>query len=280
MRPTCKAGLAAFLLAVSTAAPGRAEIHLQYGQLLNPFSGAEASRPWSSPCSKPRNGSSETASSSSTISTTAADDGFNDREFYAEWYPTLSLGKLAGRDFRLGPIADFSLVAGFNASGDGKVVKYLPGLRASWNLPGFLFLNTDLTAYLDGNTGISGGGPPATGNSFLFDVNWVFPFEAGSQLFAIAGHAEYVGRQHRRAGRGGQLVDSRPAAVHLGPGQRGIRGSPHRILAGIEYQYWLQQAGNRPRREHGATAAGLAPLKGAQAETANPGRNQNELRLT
>ena len=31
------------------------------------------------------------------------EDGFNDREFYGEWYPTLSLGRLFGRRLSPGP---------------------------------------------------------------------------------------------------------------------------------------------------------------------------------
>ena len=207
---------------------------MQYGKLLNPFSGAEEQT-----LVFTLQQASEWKFGDSFFFIDhlddGGDDGFNDREFYAEWYPTLSLGKLAGREIGPGPIADFSLVAGFNATGDGKVVKYLPGLRASWNLPGFLFLNTDLTAYLDGNSGISAGGPPATGNSFLFDVSWVFPFEAGSQLFAIAGHAEYIGgRTDELGGDVNSWILAQPQFTwDLG---KAIWGSPHRILAGIEYQ--------------------------------------------
>ena len=244
MKPVYTAGLAAVLLAAWTAAPARAELHLQFGQLLNPFSGAkqqtlvftlQQASGW------------KFGDSFFFIDylDDGGDDGFNDREFYAEWYPTLSLGKLAGRDFRLGPIADVSLVAGFNATGDGKVVKYLPGLRASWDLPGFLFLNTDLTAYLDGNTGISGGGPSATGDSFLFDVSWVFPFEAASQSFAIAGHAEYIGgTTDELGGDVNWWILAQPQFTwDLG---RAVWGTPHRILAGIEYQYWLNKLGTDP----------------------------------
>ncbi len=70
-------------------------------------------------------------------------------------------------------------------------MKYLPGLRVSWDLPWFLFLNTDLTAYLDDNAGLAAGGAPETGNSFMFDVSWAFPFEVGGQSLSVAGHAEY-----------------------------------------------------------------------------------------
>ena len=241
MKTARAAGFSGFLLAVSAATPAKAELHLQFGKLLNPFSGAQEQ---TLVFTLQQASGWKYGDSFFFIDhlDDNGDDGFNDREFYAEWYPTLSLGKLAGRDFRLGPIADFSLVAGFNASGDGKVVKYLPGLRASWNLPGFLFLNTDLTAYLDGNTGTAGGGPPATGNSFLFDVSWVFPFEAGSQSFAIAGHAEYIGGgTDELGGEVNPWILAQPQFTwDLG---KAVWGSPHRILAGIEYQYWLNKLG-------------------------------------
>ena len=53
--------------------------------------------------------------------------GFNDRDFYAERYPTLSFGRLTNKELRVGPIRDFSLIAGINVGGDSKVVKHLPG---------------------------------------------------------------------------------------------------------------------------------------------------------
>ncbi len=233
--------MAAVLLSVSASAPARAEFHLQYGKLLNPFSAAE----------QPTLVFTVQQASGWKFGDSfffidylddGGEDGFNDREFYAEWYPTLSLGKLTGKEFRFGPIGDFSLVAGFNASGDGKVVKYLPGLRASWNLPGLLFLNTDLTAYIDDNTGIDSGGPPDTGNSFMCDVSWAFPFEAGSQSFAIAGHAEYVGGTTDELGGdvNGWILAQPQFTWDLG---KALFAAPHRLLAGIEYQYWLNKLG-------------------------------------
>ena len=58
-------------------------------------------------------------------------DGFNDRDFYAEWYPTLSIGKMQQTDASLGLISDLAIIAGINMGGDAKVLKFLPGFRAS-----------------------------------------------------------------------------------------------------------------------------------------------------
>ena len=50
-------------------------------------------------------------------------DGFNDKNLYGEWYPTLSFGKLAGKELSLGPIRDIALIGGINLDGDANVLK-------------------------------------------------------------------------------------------------------------------------------------------------------------
>ena len=121
-------------------------------------------------------------------------DGFNDKNLYGEWYPTLSLSKLAGTEFGLGPIRGIALMGGINFDADADVLKYLPGVRVSWQVPGFAFLNTDLTAFIDASSGVMRGGAPRTSDSFMVDVNWALPFEIGGQSFAVTGHAEYIGK--------------------------------------------------------------------------------------
>lgn len=241
MKTARAAGFSGFLLAVSAATPAKAELHLQFGKLLNPFSGAQEQ---TLVFTLQQASGWKYGDSFFFIDhlDDSGDDGFNDREFYAEWYPTLSLGKLSGRELGLGPIVDLSLVAGVNAGGDGNVLKYLPGLRASWDLPGFLFLNTDLTAYIDDNAGLASGGPPKTGNSLMLDVSWALSLEVGGQSLAIAGHAEYVGGSTDELDgdvRGWVLAQPQ-FTWDLG---RALLGAPHRLLAGIEYQYWHNKLG-------------------------------------
>ena len=238
---TAFAALAALGLATGSAAPAQGEFHLQYGELLNPFSGTGES---TLVLTFQRASGWQLGDSFVFVDylDDGSEDGFNDREFYGEWYPTLSLGKLAGQPLRLGPMADLSLVAGINAGGDGKVLKYLPGLRASWDMPGFLFLNTDVTAYIDANAGVAAGGPPETGNSFMLDVSWALPLEVGGQYLAIAGHAEYVGGSTDELGGEvrGWILAQPQFTWDLG---RTFIGAPGRLLAGIEYQYWRNKLG-------------------------------------
>ena len=103
-------------------------------------------------------------------------DGFNDEDLYGEWYPTLSLIKLAGTEFRLGPILDIKLIGDINLDADADVLKYLPGMRASWRAPSFATVNTALTAFIDASSGVARGGASRTSNSFMIDLNWAPPF--------------------------------------------------------------------------------------------------------
>ena len=241
MRTLYAGSFVAVLLAARTAAFAQTEFHLQYGMHKNPFS------------------TSRTATFIVTVQQASewrygdsfffldylddgGNDGFNDRDFYAEWYPTLSLGKLANRELRVGAIRDFALIAGVNVGGDANVVKYLPGVRASWSVSRFLFLNTDLTAYIDDNTGVAGDGAPKTGNSFMFDVSWALPFEVGSQSLAVVGHAEYLGSRTNELGEDvkGSILAQPQFVWDLG---KAVAGAPRQFMVGIEYQYWRNKLG-------------------------------------
>ena len=241
MRTLYAGSLVVVLLATRTAAFAQTEFHLQYGKHRNPFSSAEQQT-----FILTVQQASEWKFGDSFFFIDFLDDGgndgFNERDFYAEWYPTLSLGKLANRELRVGAIRDFALIAGVNVGGDANVVKYLPGVRASWSVSRFLFLNTDLTAYIDDNTGVAGGSAPKTGNSFMFDVSWALPFEVGRQSLAVVGHAEYVGGRTDELGQEvkGSILAQPQFTWDLG---KAIAGTPHQLMVGVEYQYWRNKLG-------------------------------------
>ena len=89
------------LLTTQAAAFSQTEFHLQYGKHKNPFSAAtqqtfvftvQQAAGW------------KLGDSFFFIDYLNDDarDGFNDRDFYGEWYPTLSFGKLANKELRVG----------------------------------------------------------------------------------------------------------------------------------------------------------------------------------
>ncbi len=47
--------------------------------------------------------------------------------------------------------------------------------------------------YMDGSSGVAGGGAPRTDDTYCIDVNWLHILSAGEQGFQFTGHAESIG---------------------------------------------------------------------------------------
>ncbi|MCX4189424.1 outer membrane protein OmpK [Methylophaga sp. OBS3] len=170
-------------------------------------------------------------------------DGFNDEDFYLEYYGSLSLSKVTGKNFAFGPVKDMSLIAGINYAHDAKVRKYLPGIRFSWNVPAFTFLNTDITAYIDDNRGLSAGGAPAESDSYMVDVNWGLPFKVGQQRFSIVGHIEYIGSRHNELGLPVRHWILAQPQFRWDAGHA-LFNKADKLYLGVEYQWWQNKLGD------------------------------------
>ena len=125
---------------------------------------------------------------------------FQDFDFYGEWYSNFSLGKLTGTKIGAGLIGDVGLLVGVNWADDPKVVKYLPGIRLSLDLPGFAFANVSLTSFIDDSRGVRAGGAPRQGDSYMVDFAFARPFRLGEQEFSLEGHVEYIGSRRNEFG--------------------------------------------------------------------------------
>ncbi len=232
-------GLAvAAICATAAATPARSqtEVHYQYGTFDNPFAGTSAAT------------TILTVQHASLwqygdnfyfidFSDDGGSDGFNEMDAYGEFYANFSLGKLTGRDLGFGPVADFGVFAGAGIGTDSNFLQWLPGLRASWNLPGFVFLNTDFALALDGGRGHAGGSPPEMESLLIIDVNGLLAFSVGSQSFQIAGHAQYA------TATTDELGNEVPASILAQPQLRWDIGGANGLFVGIEYHYWSNKLG-------------------------------------
>ena len=165
----------------------------------------------------------------------ASGGGFNDTDTYGEWYSYFSFRKLGGKDEMKGKLKDVRFIAGFNWDPDADVIKYLPGIGLSWNLPGFAFLNTDFTLYIDDSVGLAGGGSaPSEDDSWMIDVNWARPFGGGT--WSIEGHAEYIGSRTNELGFPVEawILAQPQLRYYVNPS----------LAIGIEYQYWENKLGD------------------------------------
>ena len=232
-------GLCGMLL-IATPAAAQMEFAFQYGSLVNPFSAAKAN----TRILTFQHASGWQFGDSFFFIDFLDDnkvDGFNDVEFYGEWYPTLSMSKVRGTALAGGPIADISLIMGLNFDADADVLKYLPGGRLSWSVPGFVFLNTDFTAVVDASNGIEQGGAPTTSSGFMFDVSWLYPISLGSQSFVFTGHAEYLSSVENELGDEVKwwILAQPQLTWDLGA----ALGSAGHLMVGVEYQIWRNKLG-------------------------------------
>ncbi|MEQ9010710.1 nucleoside-binding protein [Algiphilus sp.] len=182
-------------------------------------------------------------------------DGFNDDDWYGEWYPTLSLARIRGEDLALGPVRDIGLIAGLNLGADANVVKFLPGVRLAWTVPGFAFFNTDFFAYVEAGDGIAGGGAPKEEDAFFVDINFAYPFAVGGQRFSVEGHVEYLGPRDTETGqRLDYWVLGQPQLRwDLGHAVFG-EGAKDQLFVGIEYQFWINKLGDSDTDESAVQA--------------------------
>lgn len=215
------------------------EIHYQYGKLKNPFSGESHA----TTIVTLQHASSWKYGSNFFFVDFLNDDhedGFNDKDYYGEFYSNFSLSKITGADLQVGPLKDVGVILGVNAAGDSDILKYLPGMRLSWNIPGFIFLNTDITAYID-NSAFA----VAQEDSYMIDINWARPFQFGNEHFAFVGHAEYIGERDKKSN--GDKVKGHFLAqpqLRWDIGNTFLKEKDH-FFAGIEYQYWDNKLGTK-----------------------------------
>lgn len=216
---------------VSAAQWSSTEMHLQYGDLTEAF-GPQAG--------------DET---SNTIITLQHASGWkygenfffvdhitkeSSQEFYGEWYPFFSSNKIMGVEYG-GAIRDVGLVLGFNAAPEVDSLKYLPGIQVNWDLPGFAFFNTLLSAYIDDSEN-------EEDDSFMFDVAWKYPIQVGNQDFSIEGHAEYIDGRDTLFGEAESWILAQPQ--FRWDAGKALFGEAGMLHLGIEYQYWKNKLGS------------------------------------
>ncbi|MCC2605735.1 nucleoside-binding protein [Planctobacterium marinum] len=230
------------------------EIHITHGELNNPFSDSFAS---SSTTIITYQHVSGWEYGDSFIMVDYIDDdnndGFNDDDFYHESYFNFSSNKIFDIDYGNGPLSDVGMFLGVNIAGRAKVKKFLPGIRLSWDVPGFSFLNTDAGGYIDHSAGSLKGGAPKEENSAYFDVSWGYPFTLGNQKFSLEGHIEYI------TGRDVLVDGDSKVRAHdwllIQPQLRwdvghALYNKPDQFFIGFEFQYWKNKlGGNKSERE-------------------------------
>jgi len=150
-----------------------------------------------------------------------------DENYYAEFSPRLSLGKVTGKDFSYGLIKDVFISTTIEKPEDQKA-RYLYGGAVDLNLPGFKFFKTNLYVRDD----------PNLDKTYQVTLGWNRPFEIKGQKFLIEGFADFSGD----AGAGKeahQLIVPR-FLMDVGHATGLNEG---KLFMGVEWQYWHNKFG-------------------------------------
>jgi len=162
----------------------------------------------------------------------------NAKEVYGEWYPTLSLRALAGKDRSKGVVGDVGLTVGLNTgvrSTGPSPFAVLPGLTFSLNIPGFDFLSVNTLAYIDRGR-FQGQPTDCTATTFQITPSWSLPISAGRATLKVNGFVDFTGRH---ANCEAQILTTPRVMLDLSRyWQR-----PGRLFVGFDWVYWHNKYG-------------------------------------
>lgn len=155
-------------------------------------------------------------------------------EVYAEVYSYLSMNKLSGYPWSMGPVKDVSLLAGLNISNkpeNDNFQAYLLGLSFDFSNKWFDYLQLDVAAYkaddISGKYGIQ------------FTPVWSLPFELASLKFKFRGFTDF--RTGNTSNSGNFHILAQPQLLvdvgHLA----GWRSD--KVYIGTEYSLWYNKFG-------------------------------------
>jgi len=167
-----------------------------------------------------------------------SDADANAKEVYGEWYPTLSLRALSGRERSKGILADVGLTVGLNTgvrSTGPSPFAVLPGLTFSLNLPGFSFFAVNTVAYIDRGR-FQGQPTDCTATAFQVTPSWSLPIRAGRTSLKVNGFADFT---TRHANCAAQVLTTPRVMLDLSAYWR----KPGVLFVGVDWLYWHNKYG-------------------------------------
>jgi nucleoside-specific outer membrane channel protein Tsx len=162
----------------------------------------------------------------------------NAKEVYGEWYPTVSLRALLGRDRLQGLLGDVGLTVGLNSgvrSTGPSPFAVLPGLTFSLNVPGFTFFSVGTFAYIDRGR-FQGQPTDCTATTWQVTPSWSAPFGIGAAKFQTEGFVDFIGRHANCAA----WIMAYP---RLMLDLSGLWQKPGTVYVGVDFGYWRNKYG-------------------------------------
>ena len=162
----------------------------------------------------------------------------NAKEVYGEWYPTLSLRALTGRERSKGILADVGLTVGLNTgvrSTGPSPFAVLPGLTFTLNVPGFDHFAVNTVAYIDRGR-FQGQPTDCTATAFQVTPSWSVPIRAGRTTLKVNGFVDFT---TRHANCEAQILTTPRVLLDLSAYWQ----KPGVLYIGADWVYWHNKYG-------------------------------------
>lgn len=160
---------------------------------------------------------------------------------YGEFYSSLSLSRLSGRNLSFGWIKDLNVTAGVNLGesmdspqSGTRVILY--GATLDLNLPGFNYFNIDFLRFDTQE-------PRELHGSWQITPAWQLPFTIAGSKWSFEGFADFISANDSGVAR---TALAQPQ-LRLDVGD--FYGYTNHFFVGIEYQYWHNKYGIRGLHE-------------------------------
>lgn len=162
-------------------------------------------------------------------------------EVYAEVYSYLSMNKISGHDWSLGPVKDISLMAGLNISNkpeSDNFKAYLLGLSFDLSNSLFNYLQLSVSSYKD----------DSISNKYGMQITpvWSLPFKLAEFKFKFRGFTDFnVGNTNAS---GIFTILSQPQLLLDVGDLAGLKSD--KVYVGTEYSHWHNKFGVKGIEEH------------------------------
>ena len=184
------------------------------------------------------------------------------QEAYVVYRHTLDLGKVTGKDFKMGPVRGLGLTAGFdwNTKNDpgyaSKKRMLVVGPTLFMDVPGFL--NVGLYVLHESNKPVGVASRYTYDTHPMLGASWGIPigasgfsFEGYANWIAAKGKDEFGGQTAPEFNFDGQVMYDVSGAMGMGK---------NTLKAGLEYQYWRNKFGNNYQGPAGPGAFAKTPM--------------------
>lgn len=189
-------------------------------------------------------------------------------EVYVLYRHTLDLGKVTGRDFKMGAIRGLGFTAGFDvntktdAAYNSKKRMVVAGPTLNLDVPGFL--DVSLLAIWESNAPYSGFSKVSTPR-YDYDVHamltaaWGIPFSAGIPL-SFEGYANFIGSKGKDEFGGQTKPETNIDMQIMYDMSAAVGAAKNTFRVGLEYQYWKNKFGNNHKGPAGKGAFAKTPM--------------------